>query len=304
MYHEFDQVPDLAGAQGVHAIHGQALDAMTRLDFGRPFLPEGLARARSLGFLHEDEQRTLNQIRAHAYLCIFTLVEDFALPFVLDHARPQLQQDDQGAHALLEFAAAKAGRIRRFEELREAFESGFGHHCEVVGPATSVVEYVLSQHPLAVALATRHFERMVRRHRLEVLHDDQELDLRFSSLLLRPHPRDACRHARPERLIVDTLAARATSEDLRQATDGYRRIGTFIDDALDQQVEYDRYAFQTYTGRRLGESERSQFRDMQLQANRWTYLGAGMTHSDLPRSSGHAGTESHIVMQHAGRPNA
>ena len=31
---------------------------------------------------------TLNQIRGHEYLAMFGLVEEFILPYVVDHARP------------------------------------------------------------------------------------------------------------------------------------------------------------------------------------------------------------------------
>jgi hypothetical protein len=68
-----------------------------RLDFTRPFMPEPLARVESLNFLTPREQVVLNQIRGHGYLSLFGLVEEFILPFVLDHARPQLNSDDSAA---------------------------------------------------------------------------------------------------------------------------------------------------------------------------------------------------------------
>src|SRR5262245_50547640 len=52
------------------------------LDFSRPFMPESLARVEELDFLAARERRLLNQIRGHAYLGIFGLVEEFILPFV------------------------------------------------------------------------------------------------------------------------------------------------------------------------------------------------------------------------------
>jgi hypothetical protein len=58
------------------------------LDFAMHFMPESLTRANAFTFLTDGEKRTLNQIRGHAYLAIFGLVEEFILPFVLDHARP------------------------------------------------------------------------------------------------------------------------------------------------------------------------------------------------------------------------
>jgi len=43
------------------------------LDFSKPFLPENLARTASLYFVSSHEKHTLNQLRGHAYLCIFSL---------------------------------------------------------------------------------------------------------------------------------------------------------------------------------------------------------------------------------------
>src|SRR5262245_24815995 len=62
-----------------------------RLGFAQPFMPESFARVEELSFLAPAEKLKLNQIRGFDYLCAFGLVEEFILPFVLDHARPQLQ---------------------------------------------------------------------------------------------------------------------------------------------------------------------------------------------------------------------
>ena len=75
-----------------------------RLDFSRPFLPESLARVEEQAFLSKDERRILNQIRGNAYLNIFGLVEEFILPFVMDHVRPGLAADDWRTRAMLQFA--------------------------------------------------------------------------------------------------------------------------------------------------------------------------------------------------------
>ena len=62
-----------------------------RLDFTKPFMPESLAQVKQLSFLTPEEQRTLNQIRGYEYLSMFGLVEEFILPYVVDHARLQLR---------------------------------------------------------------------------------------------------------------------------------------------------------------------------------------------------------------------
>src|SRR5262245_46862357 len=65
-----------------------------RLDFSKPFMPESLARVELLDFLSPRERMILNQIRGHDYLYIFGLVEEFILPFVLDHTRSILGSND------------------------------------------------------------------------------------------------------------------------------------------------------------------------------------------------------------------
>src|SRR5262249_19275431 len=69
---------------------GDIIGGDKRLDFGKRFLPDSLARVEALEFLTEAERRTLNQIRGHEYLAMFGLVEEFIVPFVLDHARAQI----------------------------------------------------------------------------------------------------------------------------------------------------------------------------------------------------------------------
>ena len=105
------------------------------LDFSKPFMPESLARVEALNFLTPREQMVLNQIRGHDYLCLFGLVEEFILPFVLDHARPQLNGDDYRTRALLQFASEEAKHIHLFKRFRTEFEAGFGMTCAVIGPA-------------------------------------------------------------------------------------------------------------------------------------------------------------------------
>jgi len=50
---------------------------------------------------------------------------------------------------------------------------------------------------------------------------------------------------------------------------------------LKQQTEFDIEAFERATGRTLTAAERETMAKAQLQANRWTYLGSGMTHPNF-----------------------
>lgn len=251
-----------------------------RLDFAKPFMPEALARVEELDFLDREEKRILNQIRGNAYLCIFGLVEEFILPFVLDHARPQLGGDDYRVRALLSFAGEEAKHIQLFKRFRQEFEDGFGTHCEVIGPPAAIASAILAHDPLGIALTTLHIEWMVQNHYVDSIKDDQKLDPQFKSLL-KHHWIEEVQHAKLDTLMVESLATGRNEEQIMQGIDEYLAIGGFIDGGLKQQVEFDLESFERATGRELNENQRDEFRRKQLQANRWTYLGSGMTHGKV-----------------------
>jgi len=247
------------------------------LDFGRPFMPESLARTTPLDFLNGKERRTLNQIGGHTYLSIFGIVEEFILPFVLDHARPFLNGEDYHARALLEFASEEAKHIHLFRAFQTLFAAGFRTPCEVIGPAKAIGDHVLSHHPLSVALLILQIEWMTQRHYQDSVEGDPDLDPLFKSLLLH-HWMEEHQHAQLDALMVETLAAEMSRADVDAAIDGYLALGGFFDEGLRQQAAFDMAAFEAATGRTLSDDQRVQFLAQRHQASRWTYIGSGMTH--------------------------
>src|SRR5215813_7569885 len=176
-----------------------------RLSFTQPLMPESFARVEELSFLTPAEKLKLNQIRGFDYLCTFGLVEEFVLPFVLDHARPQLEGDDYRVRAFLGFAAEEAKHIHLFKQFRAEFEAGFGTPCQYIGPPSAVTEAVLAHEPLAVALAILHIEWMTQKHYTESVQDNQQLDPQFKSLL-KHHWMEEAQHAKLDTLMVEALA--------------------------------------------------------------------------------------------------
>ncbi|MDZ4734831.1 MAG: diiron oxygenase [Rhodospirillaceae bacterium] len=256
-----------------------------RLDFSRKFMPESLARVERPDFLNESERLTLNQIRGNAYLCIFGLVEEFILPFVLDHARPHLQGDDYRTRAMLQFASEEAKHIHLFKEFRRHFEAGFGTDCGVIGPHEAIAAEILRHHPLAGALAILHIEWVTQRHFLDSIKDDRDLDPQFKSLL-RHHWMEEAQHARLDTLMVETIAAGCSPDEICQAVAEYIEIGGFLDGRVKQQTVFDLAAFEEASGRNLADAERETFMAVQHQANRWTYIGSGMTHPNFLETVG------------------
>ena len=255
------------------------------LDFSKPFLPESFARVEPLTFLSPRERLALNQIRGLGYLYMFGLVEEFILPFVLDHARPQLHGDAYATRALLEFAAEEAKHIHLFRRFREEFERGFGTPCQEIGPPDAIAKAVLGHQPLAVALTTLHLEWMTQRHWLEAVKDHQGLDSQFKSLL-KHHWMEEAQHAKLDTLIVDSLSRHLDAAAIDAAISEYLEIGGMVDEGLANQVDFDLDNLARATGRTLSASERETFAAVQRQGMRWTYLGSGMTHPKFAGSLG------------------
>ncbi len=248
-----------------------------KLDFTKPFMPESLAQVKQLSFLTPQEQLILNQIRGHEYLSMFGLVEEFILPYVVDHARPQLSGEDYRVRALLQFAGEEAKHIHLFKRFRQEFDEGFGSKCDFIGPAHEVSRFVLSHSPLGIGIAILHIEWITLRHYIEGVKDNQDLDPQFKSLL-KHHWLEESQHTKLDTLIVDEVVATSTPEQINQAFEEYAEIGGFIDNGLKQQAELEVESFVGATGRDLSTSQRQELAATVLKGMRWTYLGTGMTH--------------------------
>src|SRR5262245_10904631 len=229
-----------------------------RLDFTRPFMPEALARTEELDFLTPFERLKLNQIRGHAYLSIFGLVEEFILPFVLDHARPSLRKDDLQTRAFLNFAGEEAKHIHLFKRFRDEFKKDFGVDCAVIGPPEAIAKAVLSHDPLGVALVILHIEWMVQAHYVESVKDAADLDPQFKSLL-RHHWLEESQHAKLDTLMVEAIVRSYSEAQIAKGIDDYVAIGGLIDGGLKQQVAFDLEALEWSTGRILTPDEKDQF---------------------------------------------
>jgi hypothetical protein len=277
MHHKFNFRDVLASSARAAWQIEDVLPQGAVLDFGRCFMPETLARTECVPYLSPDERRLLNQIRGHEYLALFGLVEEFILPFVLDHARPQLNGDDVRVRALLQFAGEEAKHIHLFRRFHALFTESFGTPCETIGPAEAIGAEVLRHDPLAVALVILQIEWMTQSHYLDSVRNDAALDPLFTSLL-KHHWMEEAQHAKLDTLMVEALADGRDEAGIDSAIDEYLEIGTFLDKGLRAQARFNLDAFEQAAGRRLGEPVRAELEAQQHQALRWTYLGSGMIH--------------------------
>lgn len=279
MGHSYSYESALATAERVAFRLDDVLDPSAELDFSRPFLPESLA-ASELSVLAPADRLTLNQVRGHSYLCLFGLVEEFILPFVLDHARADLGADDVRTRALLNFAGEEAKHIQLFKRFRQVSERGFDQPCEVIGPPAAVARAVLSHGPLGVALLILHIEWMTQRHYVEGVRDASALEPRFKSLL-KHHWLEEAQHAKLDSLIAEQLASQLAPRETNAALEEYLELVHALRELIDAQVALDLASFERKRGRVLAAHEADAVRAAQHDAAYWTFLGSGMTHPNV-----------------------
>lgn len=246
-----------------------------RLDFGKPFLPDSLARTLELGTLSAQEKLTLNHIRGATYLHLFGLVEHFILPFAIDRAKDRHADEKIRTRALLGFAEEESKHQQLFEGFSAEFARSFPTPIEFIGPASAIAEQVLSHSPLAVAVLILHLEWLTQRHYLESVRTDEKLDPLFTNLL-KHHWQEEAQHAKLDTLVLAELAAKASSAEVEQAIDDFLAIGGLLDGGLRAQVAHDLVALEKAIGRTLGEAEREQVRDAQIRSYRYTFLVSGL----------------------------
>lgn len=275
MYHDFNYEATLASSLRAQWQLDDVMRADQDLDFSLNMMPESLARTAAVTSLSADEQRILNQISAHQYLCIFGVVEEFILPFLMDHARPALSGDDWRVRAILNFASEEAKHIHLFKRFHSAFVRGFPVECQMIGPSEAIGAKVLSHDPLAVGLVILMIEWMTQQHYLGSIRDDSDLDPLFKSLM-KHHWMEEAQHAKLDTLIVDAVAAGRSEQDIDKAIDEFFEIGAFLDEGLKAQAGFNLDALEKVIGRKL--EDRDSILEQQHQAARWTYIGSGMVH--------------------------
>ena len=275
MFHDFNYEATLASSLRAAWALDDVLRVDQDLDFSRNFLPESLSRTAELDMLSPDEQRVLNQIAAHEYLSMFGVIEEFILPFLMDHARTALREDAYHVRALLNFASEEAKHIHLFQRFKAAFARGFPVECQMIGPSEAIGAEVLRHEPLSVALLILMVEWVSQSHYLGSVRDNGDLDPLFKSLL-KHHWMEEAQHAKIDTLIVEALVEGKTEVEIQRALDGFFEIGAFIDSGLAAQAAFNLDALEKVTGRKL--DNRKLIEAQQHQAARWTYIGSGMVH--------------------------
>src|SRR5262245_40632941 len=249
------------------------------LDFRKAFLPEVWVDADALDFLSDREQLTVNHIRSHSYLYLFGFVEEYIVPFVVQHVQGRIHKAaPEELRALLHFAEEEVKHIQLFQRFCQEFRSGFGSTCDVLGSPETVAAAILSKSPLGAALSILHIEWMTLLHYVSSVRDNVDIDPQFSSLL-RHHWLEESQHAKLDTMIVEAIAEPLSEREIQESIDDYLAIGGMLDEGFAAQMEMDMASFTRATGRTLSEDEAKRYREVQQRSYRKTFLTSGMRHS-------------------------
>ncbi|MDQ3831648.1 MAG: hypothetical protein M3361_20605, partial [Candidatus Tectomicrobia bacterium] len=167
--------------------------------------------------------------------------------------------------------------IQLFQRFGEAFRTGSGYQCDVLGSPEAVAAAVLSKSPLGVALAILHIEWMTLLHYVSSVRHNVAIDPQFSSLL-RHHWLEEAQHAKLDTLMVESIAQTMSEQEIQQGIDDYLAIGGLLDGGLAQQTDLDLASFTRITGRTLSDCEAACYRRVQQRSYRHTFLTSGMRH--------------------------
>ena len=249
------------------------------LDFQKSFLPEAWVDANALDFLSEKEQLAVNHIRSHSYLYLFGFVEEYIVPFVVEHVQGRIHHAaPEELRALLHFAEEEVKHIELFNRFGQEFRSGFGSTCDVLGSPEKVAAAILSKSPLGAGLSILHIEWMTLLHYVSSVRDNVDIDPQFGSLL-RHHWLEESQHAKLDTMIIEAIAQPLSEREIQEGIDDYLAIGGMLDGGFAAQMEMDIASFTRATGRTLSEDEAERYRQVQQRSYRKTFLTSGMRHS-------------------------
>jgi hypothetical protein len=106
-------------------------------------------------------------------------------------------------------------------------------------------------------------------------------------------------HAQLDTLMVEAIVDGMSRADIEAGIAGYVALGGFLDEGLKQQTQFDLAALERAVARTLTDDDRARFMAVQHQANRWTYIGSGMSHPKFLETLGAISADSRRMMEKA-----
>lgn len=248
-----------------------------QFDFSKRFLPERVASVRGIECLNDYGKLKLNQIRGNSYCHIFSFVEEFIIPLMLDQAREDVYGDETRLRFLLRFAEEETKHQAMLKRAMDQIAAGLGVSCQVISGRETVAKAVLGKSRLAALLFTSMVEWLTQLHYVDHVRDSMELDPLFRDIL-KFHWIDESQHARADSLLIKEVAGVINEQERSAAIDELLGLCSTLDKLLAQQTYMDIDSLAKVMERTLSDEDRREIFNHQRQAYRWTFLVSGLEH--------------------------
>ena len=247
-------------------------------------VPDSWVRTQHLAFLDEQEQRTLNHLRAFSYVHLFGNYEEF-IPIHLTGLAHQDWHDNR-AHlrALLRFGEEEMKHQQLFLRAEAVLEESCGYEIgRYFDPDKSrVIEFtnaMLAYPPLSRSLTLLALEWGSQRHYVDSVrdHTGESGDPLYVDIL-KYHWIEENQHTKTGVLEIERLARDMRPEELRRAFDDIQGIGGLVDKTFVGQVEQEIATLQRATGCEFTELERTALAETLHQSMTAIWAEVAFTH--------------------------
>lgn len=246
-----------------------------RFDFEHKFLPDGLSRIESFGFLDTAEKRLLSQVQGRTYANIFGLVERFINAKVLEVSRDHWLGDQTALEALIRFSDEELKHQEMFRRIEQMIAGGMPDGYVVAADPNEVARAVLSKSTWAVLALTCHIELFTQAHYKQSIEPDDAVSDLYKDVFFY-HWREESQHAILDELEWRREDTRLTDAQRDQAVGDLIDLVVAVDGLLQGQSEADAEYFSAIAGRRFNADERQGIREGLLRAYRWQYILSGV----------------------------
>lgn len=244
-------------------------------DFSKKFLPDGLSKVQSLGFLSEREKRLVSQIQGRSYANIFGLVERFIAAKALEISREHWLGDQNALEALVRFTDEEIKHQEMFRRIERMIAQGMPEGYTFLPDPNAVATAVLGKSTWAVLALICHIELFVLAHYRESIDRDENLSELWKDVFLY-HWREESQHAIIDELEWTREDAKLTPEERDQGVNDLIELVAAVDGILQLQSAADADCFLRICGRAFGRDEVEAIRGTFLAAYRWQYIVSGV----------------------------
>jgi hypothetical protein len=244
-------------------------------DFTKKFLPDGLSKAASFGFLSAAELRILSQIQGRTYANMFGLVERFIGAKILEVSRGHWLGDQVALEALVRFTDEELKHQELFRRIEAMIAAGMPPGYQFLPQPNEVAGVVLGKSTWSVLALTCMIELFTQAHYRSSIEPDADLSPLWKDVFLH-HWREESQHAILDELEWKREDAKLTAPARDAAVDDLIALAGAVDAMLQAQAASDTHYFVEICGRPVSPENTDKVRAGMLAAYRWQYIVSGV----------------------------